>query len=212
MSGQRSNPYVGPRPLGRTDSLYGRDRELGELLDLLVADRIVMLHSPSGAGKSSLIHAGLLPELQPEEEDGFEDDEGGFQVVGVCRVNAEVPDAEELRGVEGINRFVFSLMLSAEEQRPAKQRLPLGELGPMSLSDYLDRLHADEGEGLPQLLLVDQFEEVLTQESTDLETKREFFAQLGQALRNRERYCLLSIREDYLAALAPYTPQVPSGL
>jgi guanylate kinase len=29
----------------------------------LIAERIELLHSPSGAGKSSLVQAGLLPRL-----------------------------------------------------------------------------------------------------------------------------------------------------
>jgi hypothetical protein len=45
-----SNPYVGPRAFGSDDRLYGRDRETRELFDLLIAERIVLLHLPSGAG------------------------------------------------------------------------------------------------------------------------------------------------------------------
>jgi len=211
MNGQSLNPYVGPRPLERGDTLYGRDHELGELLDLLVSERIVMLHSPSGAGKSSLIHAGLMPELDFSAEDDEFDDEDGFQVVGPLRVNAEIPESDELAGVE-VNRFVLSLMLSAEEARPKENRRPLADLAATSLRDYLRQLHKEEGNGLPQLLIIDQFEDVLTKDSTNLAAKRAFFAQLGQALRAKDRFALLAIREDYLAALAPYTPRVPTGL
>ena len=38
---------------------FGRDGELPELVDLLIAERIVLLFSPSGAGKTSLIQAAL---------------------------------------------------------------------------------------------------------------------------------------------------------
>jgi hypothetical protein len=55
-----ANPYVGPRPLTAGEKLYGRDRELADLMDLLIAKRIVLLYSPSGAGKSSLLQAGLM--------------------------------------------------------------------------------------------------------------------------------------------------------
>jgi len=51
----RPNPYVGPRSFRTGETLYGRDRELGELLDRLIAERIVLLYSPSGAGKTSFL-------------------------------------------------------------------------------------------------------------------------------------------------------------
>ena len=52
--------YVGPRPFETGEKLFGRDREAAKLLNLLVAERIVLLHSPSGAGKTSLVQAELL--------------------------------------------------------------------------------------------------------------------------------------------------------
>ncbi len=60
------NPFVGPKPLTNENPIFGRDREIRELLYLLTAERIVLLHSPSGAGKSSLIQArgGLMDKLK----------------------------------------------------------------------------------------------------------------------------------------------------
>src|SRR5262245_30805097 len=59
-----ANPFVGPRPFEAGERLYGRDHEVRKLLDLLLAERIVLLHSPSGAGKTSLIQAALIPALE----------------------------------------------------------------------------------------------------------------------------------------------------
>jgi hypothetical protein len=53
IKNNRPNPYVGPRAFRTGEALYGRGRELNELMNLLIAERIVLLHSPSGAGKSS---------------------------------------------------------------------------------------------------------------------------------------------------------------
>ena len=63
-------PFVGPRPFRLGEPLFGRDREIPKLLDLLIAERIVLMFSPSGAGKTSLIQAGLIPALR---EEGFLD-------------------------------------------------------------------------------------------------------------------------------------------
>ncbi len=62
----RPNPYVGPRSFQTGEKLFGRDGEIADLLDLLIARRIVLLYSPSGAGKTSLIQAGLMPPLPGE--------------------------------------------------------------------------------------------------------------------------------------------------
>ena len=88
-----SNPYVGPRAFKRDEAIYGRDREARDLFDLLVSERIVLLHSPSGAGKSSLIQAALIPHLTDEDE--------GFRVLPLIRVN-EPPRAPVA------NRYVYS--------------------------------------------------------------------------------------------------------
>ena len=81
---QLPNPYVGPRAFREKETLYGRSREVAELMDLLIAERIVLMYSPSGAGKTSLIHAGLIPALRS----------AAFQVPPVVRVSFE-PDPDE---------------------------------------------------------------------------------------------------------------------
>jgi flagellar biosynthesis/type III secretory pathway ATPase len=57
------NPYVGPRPFERADAsrFFVRAREIRDVVSLVVAQRVVLLYSASGAGKSSLLHAGVIP-------------------------------------------------------------------------------------------------------------------------------------------------------
>ena len=62
-----TNPYVGPRAFQTGERLYGRDREARELVDLLIAERIVLMYSPSGAGKTSLIQASVIPAMKDED-------------------------------------------------------------------------------------------------------------------------------------------------
>ena len=66
MTNTRPNPYPGPRSFQQGEKLYGRQRETWELLNLLIAERIVLLVAPSGAGKTSLVQAALAPELEKE--------------------------------------------------------------------------------------------------------------------------------------------------
>jgi endonuclease YncB( thermonuclease family) len=58
-------PYPGLRPFAAEEArfFYGREREVDLLLARLCRERFVLLAGPSGAGKTSLGQAGLLPEL-----------------------------------------------------------------------------------------------------------------------------------------------------
>ena len=216
-SNARPNPYVGPRAFQRGETLYGRDLEVAQLLDLLIAERIVVLHSPSGAGKTSLIQASLIPELEAER----------FAVLPVLRVGvkpsspdepSDLPTAELAR--LDVNRYVLNALLSLEDDLPPDAQIPLAELAALSLVDYLDRRAGDLAavRGATAVtngdlvLVFDQFEEILTVDPTDVEDKAEFFAQVGAALRDRDRWALFAMREEYLAGLDPFLRSVPTRL
>jgi WD40 repeat protein len=194
-----NNPYVGPRSIKTGEPFFGRDKEIRSLSALLAAERIVMLHSPSGAGKSSLIQAGLMPRMTER-----------FSVFPLVRVNLEPP--EEVLSVTGLNRYVLSALLSLEEGLPAEKRLSLPELATLSLDAYLEKRDLPDATLENSLLLFDQFEEVLTVSPTDASVKQAFFEQLGEALQNRRRWALFAIREDYIGGLAPYVRAIPNRL
>ena len=61
-------------------------------------------------------------------------------------------------------------------------------------------------------LIFDQFEELFTLDPADWDQKREFLEGLGQALRDRTRWALVSMREDYIAQLDPYLDLIPNAL
>jgi len=189
------NPYVGPRPFETGRRLFGRDRETEDLYYLLSAERIVLLHSPSGAGKSSLIQAGLIPRLA-----------GRFDVWGPTRVNLQSP--EELSG----NRYVRSAILGFEQGIPEARRRGENELSPLSLSEYVRGRPRRRSAPENIVLIFDQFEEVLTVDPLAVESKQEFFAQLGELLLDPRIWALLALREDYLAPLDPYSELVPTHL
>lgn len=191
----RPNPYAGPRALEVGDTLYGRDEELNQLEALLLAERVVLLHSPSGAGKTSLIHAGLIPRLRED-----------FLVLPPVRVSQEPPEGET------INRYLWSTLLSLEEELRLEQRHSVDELVRLDLGTYLDSRPRPEGAPDVEVLIFDQFEEILTASPTDQEQKHAFFAQLGSALKERHRWALFALREDFLGALAPYLRPMPGRL
>jgi WD40 repeat protein len=201
----RPNPYVGPRSFKKGEKLYGRERETSELLDLLIAERIVLLYSPSGAGKSSLLNAAITPKME----------EQGFEVLPTMRVNLEPPPNAESE--PGFNRYIYSLMLSIEEGQPEDKRFSVNDLASLRFVDYLKRyreraaqIKPDYDVRGPLMLVVDQSEEVITYNPTDRDKKMDFFTQVGEVLRDRNVWALFAIREDFLAAFDPYLRPVPT--
>lgn len=195
----KSNPYIGPRSFQAGERMFGRQRESNQLTNLIVAERIVLLHSPSGAGKTSLIQAAVIPRLE----------EMKFVVLPIVRVNLD-PGAAAQYGPQ-CNRYVFSALLSLEESLPEDQHLSLDKLASMSLADYLNYQRADAKEkDRVEVLIFDQFEEILTQDPTDQDAKTEFFQQVGKALEAPNRWALFSMRDDFVAALDPYLIWIPN--
>ncbi len=203
------NPFVGPQSIGVDMRIHGRTREIRELRDRVIADRIVLMYSPSGAGKTSLLNAGLRPEL---ERRGFTmlpapvEDRSGRRTGGAIRVNRHPT------GAAG-NRYVDSVKQSLEDGRDADARLPLEQLANMTLADYLAEVAATvPGEG-SCCLVFDQFEELITLDPTDAEAKAEFMVDLGDALRrNRRLWAIFAMREDYLAPFDDYHRSIPTHL
>ncbi len=194
-----ANPYVGPQSFRRGERLYGRDRAAAELLDLLVAERIVLLHSPSGAGKTSLIQARMLGQLEEER----------FDVLPVVRLSHELPPEVGALG-SSANRYVVSTLLSLEERLPRDRQRSMGDLAGLSLAQYLADHRDADGQSGNTVLIFDQFEEVITADPVDQDVKTAFFQQLGVLLRDRTIWALLSMREDFLAELDPYARLVPT--
>jgi hypothetical protein len=198
------NPYVGPRSFAYGEQLYGRDREVAELSDVIVAQRVVLLYSPSGAGKSSLLEAALRPQLERFE----------FRVLPTVRVGHEPPPTFD--GLSAHNRYMLSTLLSLEEGREPDAQLTPGELNEARFEDYLqllDREGATADTVSPEpCLFFDQFEELFTLDPTDIEQKRAFLDEVGVALRDRGRWALFAMREDYIAQLDPYLSLMPKRM
>ncbi|MBI5878289.1 MAG: hypothetical protein HZB53_11620 [Chloroflexi bacterium] len=183
---ERLNPYVGPRAFQTGEALYGRDGEIDDLFNLLVARRIVLLYAPSGAGKSSLVQAGLIPRLRAE----------GFADLPILRVNL-APEAADVAVAS--NRYIASVMAALDT-------------GGSGAAPSLEaRLAARERAlaGSP-VLIFDQFEEIFTADPTDLDAKQAFFAQIGAILQNANRWALFVMREEFVGALEPFARYVPT--
>jgi len=192
-----AKPYVGPYAFEEKDALlfFGRDEEARKLLDAVISERVVLLYSASGAGKTSLINARLIPELRGQS----------FDVLPVARVGGS-PGA----GIAPANVFVYSALRTL-----ACPKTDLSSLGDCTLDAFLSLRPrtAAEGDFLGRVLILDQFEEILTTHPERWEDRRGFFLQLRQALLDDSALTVvLSLREDHLAGLDPFASLLPGQL
>jgi WD40 repeat protein len=194
----RPNPYVGPRSFEKGQPIYGRDAETRALASLLSAERIVLLHAPSGAGKTSLIQAALVPAMEKRR----------FYIRPSARVNRE---PTKIPIAENYNRYIFSLLSSFESAFPTGEQISEEELASLTLVDYFKRRPRPEDYSF-EMFIFDQFEEILTLHPADQNNKTAFFSQVGRMLADDTRWALFSMREDFLGALDPYLRYIPDGL
>lgn len=194
-------PYVGPRSFGQEerDVFCGRDREISDLFSLVAAHSEVLLYAQSGAGKTSLLGAGLLPRLEEE----------GFEVLPMASVRGEIPGDVSTEDIGNI--YVFSALMSwaGEDADP-------NELAGMSLADFLKRRkHLRDEDDFPTLRVAvfDQFEEIFTSYPDRWKQRGGLFEQVRSALdQDILLRVLFVIREDYVAQLDPYARLLSEGM
>lgn len=66
MSNTKHNRYPGVKPFVESENslFFGRDNDIEDILDLILVEKLVVLFGKSGYGKSSLLNAGVLPQLE----------------------------------------------------------------------------------------------------------------------------------------------------
>src|ERR1044072_1457674 len=143
------NPVVGLRPFESKEAVlfFGRREQTKQLLSILHASRFVAVVGSSGCGKSSLIRAGLIPNLQ-----------AGFVAGNVDRWNIVTMKP----GNSPLQNLATALLNSFEENPQPAAVDALVEnirlLGVSAVTSFLDE--QTNGVRTNFLLLVDQFEEI----------------------------------------------------
>jgi tetratricopeptide (TPR) repeat protein len=186
-------PYVGPRPFERSEKRYlGRETEASQLLSYITSQRAFLVYAQSGAGKTSLINAGVIPLLEREH----------FEVLPVARVRhlgrGDVSAAK--------NIFVFSAIMSW-----TSSGIEPRSLFDKTLAESLARPVIDDT--LPRVVIFDQFEELFTAHLERWQERRGFFEQVCDALNADPLLRVVFVmREDYIAELNPYLSIIPGKL
>ncbi len=143
------NPFVGLRPFESKEAVlfFGRRDQTKDLLSILHASRFVAVVGSSGCGKSSLIRAGLIPNLQ-----------AGFVAGSVDRWNIITMKP----GNSPLQNLATALLKSFQEKpQPGEVDALVSDIslyGVSAVTSFLDE--QTKGVKTNFLLLVDQFEEI----------------------------------------------------
>jgi len=196
--GEPRNPYKGLSAFTQDDAgdFFGREQMVEKLVDLVkqlateqpatASQRLLTIIGPSGSGKSSLVMAGLLPQLQREALPGREE---------WLYLTPTVP------GKHPIEALVLTLATQMPDRSFASLREDLegdAARGLHQMATHLVNLHKGKQPGTRVLLLVDQFEELFTQ--TESEEERQRFIELLLTACSEPRgplLVLLTMRADF---------------
>lgn len=175
-------PYVGLRPFeaSESDRFFGRGRDAGLLCDKILSGRLTILYAQSGLGKSSLLRAMVIPRLE----------ENHSRVIYFDAWAQEEP-----------------LLLLKDALASAANALGFADAdrGSPTLTELARILCSADDSGL--VLVLDQFEEFLVHHGESLDPLRN---ELGALLRSSrlDVTVVLSLREEFLAALEPLRQQI----
>ena len=189
-----SEPYPGPRPFTKNERgiFFGRDEEVADLRNHCMSYQVVVLYSQSGAGKSSLVKAGLRPALLRR----------CVRILPVARVKGLTG---ELAEATKENIYIHNALTTLFGGQADPSR---------SLADNLSRLlfHGNPDQPRAHAIIFDQFEELFTAYPDRWREREGFFSQVSEALEaDPELRALFVLREERLADLDNYSDLVPTN-
>jgi WD40 repeat protein len=202
------NPYQGLSAFEEKDAafFFGREKFVDGLVQASHAQPLVAVVGPSGSGKSSVVFAGLVPQLRVEESwliESFRPGKQPFYHLACALVRQLEPEAGETRQL----REAVGLVSDMQQSRITLQQV---------VSRILERRP-----GQRLLLIADQFEELYT--LCQNKEEQESFADILLAAISQENLTLvLTLRADFYGyvlshppfrdALQQFTPQLLSSM
>lgn len=215
-----NNPWLGLSSYKYEDAsrFYGRDRELQELANIVRQNSFTTIYGVSGAGKTSIINAGLFPMLDKEN----------FLPIYIRLNHGE--------GRIGYDKQMISAVENALTKANAESELTENiqidsELDKLWLYFHSHRFWTSDNHKLIPILFIDQFEEIFTK-NEDVNDVWSFFniidslqynlpperiltniQETGQCVTFGEEMnfrVVFSMREDFLPRLEDYCFDIPA--
>lgn len=185
-------PYKGLLAYRLCDAelFFGRDRAIAELLAHLERGPLTVLHAESGAGKSSLLQAGIANRL-----------------IGLGHLPVYLR-AYNLSPTLTIKR-AFLPNLSQQTSEVSKTSEVYDELAEAPLRQFLGQVMEVLGQAATLYLILDQFEEFFT--LLDEATRSNFVADLANCLEDESLKVrwVFSLRSEFFGNLANFRPRIP---
>ena len=220
MIDRNNNPWLGLSSYQTSDSVrfFGRKREIEEIGSSIKDNYCTVLYGVSGAGKTSLINAGLIPKLTTE---------------GYLPITLRLEHSGQ-----SYSRQIIDACFNALRNAGAEYECPLDteKIPALDASDALwiffhaSTFWSGDNRKLVPVLFIDQFEEMFTLAESEEQTSS-FFRQLDSLFgsvpseklisqleasdisfdfsENPRFRMALSIREDFLARLEDYCYDLP---
>ncbi len=223
--GPKLHRYPGAQPFSSRQGFifFGRDHDIEQLYQLINLEKLTVLYSKSGLGKSSLLNAGVLPKFRQA---------GDYTPISI-RAGAHA------RGMEDtLSDRIKRSIAPGPPENPIVEKIWPGE---DSLWTYLKHDQIRTRNRRKYLLVLDQFEEVFTYPDDQLKVFKEelaelLFVDIPQRLRERieagfegsENFLseheletlhsdldvkvVIAIRSDRVSLLNKLTDQIPNVL
>lgn len=184
------NPYVGLVPYSARESsvFYGRREVVGQIMDLLI-ERLrfgapsLFLLGASGSGKSSLVRAGIIPEItQYDLVEGAQ-----WKIIDIS------PSSLGGQAYDGFINLLSDIL--DNNASPVFEYLGTRDLDSTSLVDEIGKVCSR----LPYIPLVyiDQFEELFTDMKVSEKDRTDILSLILLMLQSRKIWLVFSMRNDF---------------
>lgn len=203
------SPYPGLRAFEdyETEVFFGRERHIQEIIKRLSQHQFVPVIGPSGCGKSSLVRAGVIPMLRAG---GYRD--AGAEWRDVVMRPSNAPTWNLAQSLYDIVHTSSHADLLSEDKAAEKRLEGISDLASTLISSPNNgisqfRENADLNEHTNILLVIDQFEEIFSQENAQTPGAVADFLELILGIHESEFnrvHCIITMRTDHLGDCARY--------
>jgi hypothetical protein len=188
------SPYPGLRPFEKDEwpIFFGRETMTHQVIDRLASHQLVVVHGDSGCGKSSLVRAGVLAQLEQAQA------RGGNR----WRTCAVLPRRDPLGNLANALAELDGRKGNEARILELRRILNFGREAPAALAVAL---HCEEHDQI--CLVIDQFEELFSFARSDGLTEARLLVDVLVSLVEKPPaglYALLTMRSEFLGSCARF--------